>query len=53
MGRGEVKGPGPEGPHPLSSDVATFIPLPTNSLLADLGLLSCQKRALMEDVLLS
>lgn len=53
MGRGEVKGPGPEGLHPLSSDVVTFIPLPTDSLPADLGLLSCQKRALMADVLLS
>lgn len=53
MGWGEFKGPGLEGPHPLSLDVLTFTPLPTNSLPADLGLLSCQKRTLMENVLLS
>ena len=53
MGWGEIKAAGPERPSPLSSDAVTFIPLPTSSLPADLGLLSCQKRRLIENLLLS
>lgn len=53
VGWGEVKAAGSERPCPLSSDAVTFIPLPTSSLPADLGLLSCQKTRLMENLLLS
>lgn len=48
VGWGEIKAAGPERPPPLSLDAVTFIPLPTSSLPADLGLLSCQKRRFME-----
>lgn len=40
LGRGDLHSP------------PTFIPLPTSSLPADLGLLSCQKRRFMENSLL-
>lgn len=53
MGWGDIKAAGPERPSPLFLDAVTFIPLPTSSLPADLGLLSCQKRRLMENLLLS
>lgn len=52
VGRGDIKAGGPERPSPLSLDTVTFIPLPTSSLPVDLGLLSCQKRKLMENSLL-
>lgn len=52
VGWGEIKAAGPERPSHLSLDVVTFISLPTSSLSADLGLLGCQKRRLMENSLL-
>lgn len=52
VGWGEMKAAGPERPSPLSLDAVTFIPLPTSSLPADLGLLSCQKRRFMGNSLL-
>lgn len=52
VGWGEIKAAVPERPSSLSLDMVNFIPLPTNSLPADLGLLSCQKRKLMENSLL-
>jgi len=52
VGWAEIKAAGPERTSPLSSAAVTSVPLPTSSLPADLGLLSCQKRLLMEDSLL-
>lgn len=43
VGWGEIKAAGPERPSPLSSDVVTFISLPTSSPPIDLGCSAARK----------